>query len=137
MKGLSKKDRAGLEFIALALNGKKALSAGGFDKVIKMVCRNALCTSDPTVCSRALMDEILSHTYSIHDHCLPHTGDDGNDERGLGDNLKGNVPGQSSDKETVNSTLPAAADGPMKGIINFETQLLAPRGCGQLVMVGL
>eukprot|EP00972_Heterocapsa_arctica_P066492 9812362-Heterocapsa_arctica.AAC.1 len=37
MKGLSKKDRAGLEFIALALSGKKALSAGGFDKVIKMV----------------------------------------------------------------------------------------------------
>jgi len=37
MKGLSKKDKAGLELIALALSGKKALSAGGFGKVIKMI----------------------------------------------------------------------------------------------------
>jgi len=38
------------------------------------VCRNVLCTTDPTVCSRALMDEILNYTYAIHDHCLPRTG---------------------------------------------------------------
>eukprot|EP00972_Heterocapsa_arctica_P115015 16445601-Heterocapsa_arctica.AAC.1 len=36
MQGLSKKDRAGPEFITLAVSGKKVLSAGGFDKFIKM-----------------------------------------------------------------------------------------------------
>eukprot|EP00933_Yihiella_yeosuensis_P073285 TRINITY_DN81923_c0_g1_i1.p1 TRINITY_DN81923_c0_g1~~TRINITY_DN81923_c0_g1_i1.p1 ORF type:complete len:963 (+),score=246.48 TRINITY_DN81923_c0_g1_i1:54-2891(+) len=38
------------------------------------VCRNVLCTSHPGVCSRALHEEILHHTYNIHDHCLPRTG---------------------------------------------------------------
>mmetsp|Transcript_92353 Transcript_92353/g.270333 ORF Transcript_92353/g.270333 Transcript_92353/m.270333 type:complete len:950 (+) Transcript_92353:70-2919(+) len=38
------------------------------------VCRNVLCTSNPSVCSRELMDEIMGHTYAIHDHCLPRTG---------------------------------------------------------------
>jgi chromosome segregation ATPase len=37
MKGLSKKDKVGLQLIALALSGKKALSTGGFDKVVKMI----------------------------------------------------------------------------------------------------
>merc|ERR1719367_2018353 len=31
------KDKAGLDFIVLALAGKKALSRGGFDKIIKMI----------------------------------------------------------------------------------------------------
>mmetsp|Transcript_61257 Transcript_61257/g.189829 ORF Transcript_61257/g.189829 Transcript_61257/m.189829 type:complete len:832 (+) Transcript_61257:2-2497(+) len=38
------------------------------------VCRNVLCTSNPSVCSRALMEEVMGHTYAIHDHCLPRTG---------------------------------------------------------------
>eukprot|EP00929_Paragymnodinium_shiwhaense_P122330 TRINITY_DN94_c0_g1_i1.p1 TRINITY_DN94_c0_g1~~TRINITY_DN94_c0_g1_i1.p1 ORF type:complete len:977 (-),score=302.61 TRINITY_DN94_c0_g1_i1:442-3297(-) len=38
------------------------------------VCRNVICTSDPAACSKALMDEIVGHTYAIHDHCLPRTG---------------------------------------------------------------
>merc|ERR1719277_766452 len=38
------------------------------------VCRNVMCTSNPAVCSRKLMDEIVAHTYAIHDHCLPRTG---------------------------------------------------------------
>jgi sulfite reductase (NADPH) hemoprotein beta-component len=38
------------------------------------VCRNVLCTTDPTVCSRELMNEILDYTYAIHDHNLPRTG---------------------------------------------------------------
>jgi len=38
------------------------------------VCRNVLCTSNPSVCSPELMDEIMGHTYAIHDHCLPRTG---------------------------------------------------------------
>merc|ERR1712190_517458 len=38
------------------------------------VCRNVLCTSDPSVCSRELMDEILGYTYAMHDHCLPRSG---------------------------------------------------------------
>lgn len=38
------------------------------------VCRNVLCTSNPSVCSRELMQEILNITYGIHDHCLPRTG---------------------------------------------------------------
>mmetsp|Transcript_69813 Transcript_69813/g.161496 ORF Transcript_69813/g.161496 Transcript_69813/m.161496 type:complete len:952 (+) Transcript_69813:47-2902(+) len=38
------------------------------------VCRNVLCTSNPGVCSRELMDEIMGYTYAIHDHCLPRTG---------------------------------------------------------------
>merc|ERR1711972_1278395 len=38
------------------------------------VCRNVLCTSDPSVCSRALMEEILGYTYAMHDHCLPRSG---------------------------------------------------------------
>merc|ERR1712190_545426 len=37
-------------------------------------CRNVMCTSDPSVCSRALMDEILGYTYAMHDHCLPRSG---------------------------------------------------------------
>jgi len=38
------------------------------------VCRNVMCTSNPTVCSRKLMDEIVAYTYAMHDHCLPRTG---------------------------------------------------------------
>mmetsp|Transcript_61253 Transcript_61253/g.189805 ORF Transcript_61253/g.189805 Transcript_61253/m.189805 type:complete len:832 (+) Transcript_61253:2-2497(+) len=38
------------------------------------VCRNVLCTSNPSVCSRELMEEIMGYTYAIHDHCLPRTG---------------------------------------------------------------
>mmetsp|Transcript_26238 Transcript_26238/g.55671 ORF Transcript_26238/g.55671 Transcript_26238/m.55671 type:complete len:958 (+) Transcript_26238:71-2944(+) len=38
------------------------------------VCRNVLCTTNPTACSRALMDQILGDTYAIHDHCLPRSG---------------------------------------------------------------
>jgi sulfite reductase (NADPH) hemoprotein beta-component len=38
------------------------------------VCRNVMCTSDPTVCSAATMTEILNVTYAIHDHCLPRSG---------------------------------------------------------------
>ena len=38
------------------------------------VCRNVLCTSDPRVCSKAVMDQVLSDTYETHDHCLPRTG---------------------------------------------------------------
>jgi len=38
------------------------------------VCRNVLCTSDPSVCSPAVMKEVLDYTYAIHDHCLPRTG---------------------------------------------------------------
>jgi len=38
------------------------------------VCRNVLCTSNPSVCSPALMEEIMGYTYAIHDHCLPRTG---------------------------------------------------------------
>jgi len=38
------------------------------------VCRNVLCTSDPTVCSAKVMEEVLEYTYAIHDHCLPRSG---------------------------------------------------------------
>merc|ERR1719327_1583708 len=38
------------------------------------VCRNVMCTSNPAVCSKELMDEILGYTYAIHDHCLPRSG---------------------------------------------------------------
>jgi len=38
------------------------------------VCRNVLATSDPTVCSRKIMAEVLDITYALHDHCLPRTG---------------------------------------------------------------
>eukprot|EP00972_Heterocapsa_arctica_P014851 2188328-Heterocapsa_arctica.AAC.1 len=47
MKDMSKKDRAGFELIVLPLSGKKTPNTGSFDKVIKLVCHNALCTSDP------------------------------------------------------------------------------------------
>jgi len=38
------------------------------------VCRNVLCTTNPSVCSRKTMQEIVGYTYAIHDHCLPRTG---------------------------------------------------------------
>jgi len=38
------------------------------------VCRNVMCTSNPSVCSREVMEEILAHTYAMHDHCLPRSG---------------------------------------------------------------
>merc|ERR1712190_501480 len=38
------------------------------------VCRNVMCTSDPSVCSAETMNEILGVTYAIHDHCLPRSG---------------------------------------------------------------
>mmetsp|Transcript_28863 Transcript_28863/g.72893 ORF Transcript_28863/g.72893 Transcript_28863/m.72893 type:complete len:956 (+) Transcript_28863:574-3441(+) len=38
------------------------------------VCRNVMCTSNPSVCSRKLMDEIVAYTYAMHDHCLPRSG---------------------------------------------------------------
>merc|ERR1712048_174817 len=38
------------------------------------VCRNVMCTSDPTTCSAATMNEIVGVTYAIHDHCLPRSG---------------------------------------------------------------
>eukprot|EP00401_Gymnodinium_catenatum_P002106 CAMPEP_0117484504 /NCGR_PEP_ID=MMETSP0784-20121206/14490_1 /TAXON_ID=39447 /ORGANISM="" /LENGTH=962 /DNA_ID=CAMNT_0005279075 /DNA_START=73 /DNA_END=2961 /DNA_ORIENTATION=- len=38
------------------------------------VCRNVMCTSNPSVCSKGLMEEILGYTYAIHDHCLPRSG---------------------------------------------------------------
>ena len=37
------------------------------------VCRDVMCTTNPSVCSRELMDEIVGYTYAIHDHCLPRT----------------------------------------------------------------
>ena len=36
-KSINKKDRRGLDLLVLALSGKRALSQGGFDKVVKMI----------------------------------------------------------------------------------------------------
>mmetsp|Transcript_40279 Transcript_40279/g.112911 ORF Transcript_40279/g.112911 Transcript_40279/m.112911 type:complete len:949 (+) Transcript_40279:100-2946(+) len=38
------------------------------------VCRNVLCTSDPSVCSREVMQQVMSDCYASHDHCLPRSG---------------------------------------------------------------
>jgi sulfite reductase (NADPH) hemoprotein beta-component len=38
------------------------------------VCRNVACTADPTVCSRQVMDQILSFTSALNNHCLPGSG---------------------------------------------------------------
>jgi len=38
------------------------------------ICRNILCTSDPSVCSKANMEAIMEQAYAISDHMLPRTG---------------------------------------------------------------
>jgi len=57
-------------------NTMRAINRGCMDTIAACgdVCRNVLATSDPTACSRKIMDEVMEYTYAIHDHCLPRSG---------------------------------------------------------------
>jgi len=54
----------------------RAMNRVGMDTLATCgdVCRNVMCTSDPSVCSAETMDAIMRCTYAIHNHCLPRSG---------------------------------------------------------------